>query len=143
MTGAAPAWPVPWIAAPQALLALVLLATGVGKALDVAGFAAVVAAYGVLPQGLLLPAAAALAGAELALSAWLASGVRLRRAGWAAAAMHAGYAGWAGLALWRGLDIPNCGCFGVFFARPLTAGTLVEDGALVLVSLLVVKGARR
>ena len=107
------------------------------------GFAAVVARYDVLPGVLLLPGAVAVTAAELALSAWLISGVRLRRAGLAAAAMHAGYAGWAGLALWRGLDIPNCGCFGVFFPRPLTAGTLAEDGALALVSLLVAKGARR
>ena len=139
----AAARPAPWVVAPQALLALVLLVTGVGKALDVPGFAAVVATYGVLPQALVLPAAAALTGAELALAAWLASGVRLRWAGLAAAAMHAGYAGWAGLALWRGRNLPNCGCFGVFFARPLTAGTLAEDGALVLAALLVAKGAQR
>ena len=137
------AWSVPWVVAPQLLLALVLLATGVGKALDVPGFAAVVARYDALPVALLLPGVVALTMAELALSAWLVSGIRLRWAGLAAAAMHAGYAGWAGLALWRGLDIPNCGCFGVFFPRPLTAGTLAEDGALVLVSLLVAKGARR
>ena len=143
MREGAAAWPAPWAVAPRALLALVLLGTGVGKALDVPGFAAVVAGYGVLPQALVLPAAAALTAAELALSAWLASGVRLRWAGLAAAAMHAGYAGWAGLALWRGLDIPNCGCFGVFLARPLTAGTLAEDGVLVLASLLVANGVPR
>lgn len=140
---ASAAWLVPWVVAPQSLLALLLLMTGLGKALDVRGFAAIVGTYGVLPAPLLLPAAMALVGTELGLSAWLASGVRLRWAGLAAAALHAAFTGWAALALWRGLDIPNCGCFGVFFARPLTGWTLLEDGALIGVSLLVVKGARR
>lgn len=134
--------PVPWVAVPQVLLVLVLTATGLGKALDVAGFAAVVGTYQVLPPALLLPGAVLLAAAELGLAAWLASGVRLRLAGLAAAAMHAGYAAWAALAMLRGLDTPNCGCFGVFAARPLTPWTLAEDAALLVLSVLVMKGAR-
>lgn len=134
--------PLPWVVAPRGLLALVLAATGLGKALDVQGFAAVVGTYQVLPAGLLLPGAVALAGLELALAGWLASGVRLRLAGLAAAAMHAGYAAWASLALARGLDVPNCGCFGVFAARSLTPWTVLEDTALLALSVLVMRGAR-
>jgi uncharacterized membrane protein YphA (DoxX/SURF4 family) len=125
------------------LLAGVLLATAVGKVLDVGGFAAVVTTYRVLPEPLLLPAALALTLGELALGFWLLSGLRLAPAALAAALLHAAYLVWSAAALARGLDIPNCGCFGVFWARPLTWVTLVEDGVLLLVSLALYRGARR
>lgn len=116
-------------------LSLILLMTGLGKALDVAGFAAVVATYGVLPPELLRPGALALTVTELTLSAWLATGHRLREAALAAAALHAMFLAWAALALARGLSIPNCGCFGVFLARPLTHVTLLEDTLLIAAGL--------
>jgi hypothetical protein len=125
------------------LLAAVLLATAIGKLLDVGGFAAVVATYRVLPESLLLPAALALTLAELALALWLLSGIRLASGALAAALLHAVYFVWSSAALARGLDIPNCGCFGVFWPRPLTWVTLVEDGVLVLVSLAIYRGVRR
>ena len=121
------------------MLASILLATGLGKALDVPGFAAIVAQYDALPARLALPAALTLIAIELGLSAWLASAVSRRRAGLASAALHACYAAWSGLALARGLDIPNCGCFGVFLARPLTPVTLAEDAALVALSLIAAR----
>lgn len=44
--------------------------------------------------------------------------------------------------LWRGLAIANCGCFGVFLARPLTAQTVVEDVVMLGMSLLVLREVR-
>lgn len=41
------------------------------------------------------------------------------------------------LALHRGLQIANCGCFGVYWARPLTAVTLVEDALLLALACLM------
>src|SRR5690349_17115022 len=109
------------------LLAAVLFATAIGKLLDVGGFTAVVATYRALPEPLLLPAALALTLGELALGLWLLSGIRLATAALAAVLLHVAYLVWSMAALTRGLDIPNCGCFGVFWARPLTWVTLVED----------------
>lgn len=131
------------IALLRGALALVLLLTGLGKALDISGFAEVVATYGVLPRPLLLPAALALTATELALSAWLASGWRLRYAGLAAAALHAMFLVWASIALARGLAIPNCGCFGIFFARPLSTVTLLEDALLIAASVTLAALSRR
>ena len=125
------------------LLAAILLATGAAKAADVVGFAAIVGAYGVLPEAFSLPAAAGLTAVELGLSAWLASGVRLRLAAGATLGLHLAYAGWTGAALWRGLRLSNCGCFGVFLARPLGPGTVIEDLVLAAVSLVALQGARR
>ena len=126
-----------------ALIALVLLLTGFAKLLDMPGFAAVVATYRVVPAALLQPAAWSVALGELGLAVWLLSGRALRRAAPASAALHALYLCWAALALLRGLPIANCGCFGVFWARPLSPATLLEDAAMIALSLLLARMAAR
>ena len=45
-------------------------------------------------------------------------------------------------ALACGLDLPNCGCFGVFWPQRLTPWMLLEDGVLLALSLLLYLGAR-
>ena len=115
----------------RTLIAAVLLATGAAKALDLAGFTEVIDSYRVFPPALLWPVAVAMTVIELGLSVWLFSGRALRRAALAATALHLSFTAWIGLALFRGLVIPNCGCFGVFFPRPLGFSTLVEDGVMV------------
>jgi uncharacterized membrane protein YphA (DoxX/SURF4 family) len=124
-------------------IGLVLLSTGVGKLLDVPGFARVLATYDVLPDGLLPPLALAVPLAELAVAAWLFSGRRLPGAGAASAAMHLAYAAWSAAALWRGLRLDNCGCFGVFLARPLGWRTVAEDLVMTGLSVALVALARR
>lgn len=118
----------------------VLTAMGIGKALDVAGFAQIIDTYQVVPESLLFFAAFAIIGTELALAAWLASGLRLDRSALAAALLHAVFIGWMLLALGRGLVVDRCGCFGVLYARPLTyetvAGYLVPFAVALMTSTL-------
>jgi hypothetical protein len=116
-------------------IGFLLLATSVGKLLDLGGFARVLNGYEALPQALLVPAAVAITALELVLAGWLLSGRRLAQAAAASAVLHGAYAAWSALALARGLRIENCGCFGVFWARPLTWMTVVED--LVVAGLSV------
>jgi hypothetical protein len=120
-----------------------LLATGTAKLVDLPGFAQVVASYRLLPEILLLAAATALTAAELALGVWLLTGRRLVQAALATVLLHLGYLAWLGVALGRDLEIANCGCFGVYLPRPLTGWTLVEDGALLALSVLLYLAARR
>jgi hypothetical protein len=120
-----------------------LLASAIGKLLDIRGFAAVVGTYQVFPEPLLLPLGLALALFELALGLWLIWGRHLVWAALVIALLHAGYLAWLGLAYARGLDIPNCGCFGVFLARPLTPWMFVEDGLLLAAALFLRRGLRR
>ena len=122
--------------------AALLLVAGIAKLLDLPGFVAVVATYQTLPGFLLAPAALALTLAELALGAWLLSGHRVVEAAIATALLHLGYLGWLVLALARGLDLPNCGCFGVFWPQRLTPWMLLEDGVLLALSVLLYLGAR-
>ncbi len=124
-------------------LALILLATGAAKLLDIGGFAAIVTQYRVLPDALALPAAWGLALFELALSAWLIAGRWLRLAATASLALHLAYMIWSVVALLRGLELANCGCFGVFWARPLSLATPIEDTLLAALSATLLLGARR
>lgn len=123
--------------------AALLLASAIGKLLDNRGFAAVIATYRLVPEPLLLPLGLALALAELALGLWLLRGMRLAGAALLTVLFHLGYLAWLALAWLRGLDIPNCGCFGIYLARPLTAWTFVEDGVLLVAALAFWRGAVR
>jgi hypothetical protein len=45
--------------------------------------------------------------------------------------LNAGYAVWMTISLLRGLELTNCGCFGVFFPQPLRWYSPLEDLVLV------------
>ena len=123
--------------------AALLLAAGAGKAADIVGFIPVVAGYGILPAAAVAPAAVLLTLVELFLGAWLASGRRLATAAVVVVGLHMMYLVWLAQALLRGLEIPNCGCFGVYWPRPLTWWTLVEDTLLLGLAGLLRHGAGR
>lgn len=124
------------------LFVLILAATAIGKLLDVPGFVDVLATYRALPQAALWPVAVAVIAVELLLAVALARGRGLRRDGAICGLLHVGYAAWAGLALARGLELDNCGCFGVFLARPLSWQTVVEDSVAAALALAMAWAAR-
>ena len=113
----------------------VLIATATGKFLDLAGFAHILGEYRAFPEKLLLPLAVAIPSLELLLGVWLFTGRNLCAAALVSAALHLAYASWSAISLQRGLKLSNCGCFGVFLARPLGWSTVVEDLAMVAASL--------
>ena len=61
-------------------------------------------------------------------------GFRPRAAATAAVALHAVLTGVVVTTLLRGVEVANCGCFGVFLARPLSVSTLIEDGVMLALS---------
>ncbi len=129
--------------AARLLLGLVFLATAIGKLLDNRGFAGVLATFDLLPLGPggLLAVGLVLSLAELAAGLLLLTG---RRLGVAIAAVLSVVNLVAILsALARGLPLANCGCFGVFLARPLTRTTPWEDVALLVLALLAWPRRRR
>ncbi len=127
----------------QFFIATFLLATSVGKLLDVRGFAQVLLTYDSLPEATVLPVALGLSLLELGLSLWLFSGVKLKLAALAAIVLHVQFTAVAVSANVRGLYIPNCGCFGVFLARPMTWATVVEDVLLTIMCVALFVLARR
>jgi hypothetical protein len=143
-TSSLPAWRrVDAVLVLRLLIGLVLLVTSTGKFLDLAGFAEIVGTYKVLPEFLLFPAGLALAVTELGLALFLLLGWYLRLAAAAVVALHIVFMLWLAVADLRGLEIENCGCFGVFWGRPLTAWTYLEDGVMLALSLGLLAALRR
>jgi uncharacterized membrane protein YphA (DoxX/SURF4 family) len=122
-------------------LGVLILGTGVGKALDLTGFVRVVETYSLLPSAFLYPVAVAATASELVLGMWLLSGWRLAPAALAAIAVNLGYAVLLTVTLTRGLDLKNCGCFGIFLARPLRWFSPLEDLVFAGLSWLLYRRA--
>lgn len=117
-------------------LGVLVLATGVGKALDLPGFIGVMRTYELgLPDWALWISGTAVTLFELGLGVWILSGWHLRFAALLSAIMNFGYMVLLTGALLRGLELQNCGCYGVFLARPLRWYTPLEDLFLIAVSV--------
>ena len=117
----------------QIFIGGILLGSAVGKALDFSGFIEILKTYQVFPPSILILVALVVTGSELFLGLWILSGWHLVMGTLAAAGMNSVYAAWMTVTLLRGLELSNCGCFGVFIPRPLTWLSPLED--LVMVSL--------
>ncbi|TKS60751.1 MAG: hypothetical protein EWM72_01056 [Nitrospira sp.] len=83
----------------------VLLASALGKSLDLPGFVDVLVTYQAIPVPLLWPIALLVTGLEWLLGVWVLSGWRLGTGALAALLLSAGYAVWMTLSLVRGLDL--------------------------------------
>lgn len=88
---------------------------------------------------------AVLIAAELVSGVWLVtrprSGVRTPVWGFLAVALV-----WSGLGLQgvlRGLEVPNCGCFGVYLTQRLSWFVLAQDALLLVYALLLVRRTAR
>jgi uncharacterized membrane protein YphA (DoxX/SURF4 family) len=127
----------------RGLFFLLMATTGIAKLLDMPGFIGVVASYQSLPGHLLAPSAWALALAETTLAAWLLWGRHLHTAAMALVLMHLVYLAWLLWALARNLHLPNCGCFGAYWAQPLSWFSPLEDLALLALAAIFFHTTRR
>lgn len=127
------------------LLGPLLLAMAAGQLADVAAFADILRTYDLLTGGelvaaVLVPAAEAAAGAGLLASRALPA--RLARG---AGALGLGVAVFwsllAGQAFARGLELENCGCFGVYLAQSLRWWVLLQDAYFLLLAWVAALGA--
>lgn len=121
----------------QYFIAVILLTTAIGKLLDIQGFAKVIESYEIFSGWITAPMGLAMALFELFLSIWLFSGKKLALAALVSFGLHSVFTTWTVWALLRGLELSNCGCFGVFWARPLGWSTVYEDLFMVAVSLVL------
>lgn len=123
----------------QYFIASVLVLTGIGKLRDVPGFVKVLITYQVIPDWGLHLVAVIMVLVELRIAEWLFRDKTLVRGALSSVILHTLFSLVAAITLIRGVSVPNCGCFGVFFARPLTIWTVVEDLVLVSASLLLLR----
>ncbi len=132
---------VTWCA--RLLIGGVLLASALGKSLDLQGFVDVLVTYRLFPDWSLSPLALGITGIEWVLAAWVLVGWQLSTAALIALSLNGLYALGLIITLLRGLDLPNCGCYGVFFPQPLRWYSPLEDLVLVGICALLRIGADR
>jgi hypothetical protein len=132
---------VTWCA--RLLIGGVLLASALGKSLDLQGFIDVLVTYRLFPDWSLAPLALGITGIEWVLAVWILVGWQLSTAALIALSLNGLYAIGLIITLLRGLDLPNCGCYGVFFPQPLRWYSPLEDLVLVGICALLRVGADR
>jgi len=126
---------------PRWFVGCMLIATGMGKALDIPGFVQVVAAYALLPAWGNVLVAYTLPFVELVSGLYLLTRRWRWPVAWIVVWLHVVLLSVVVVSWWRGLTIANCGCFGVFLARPLSGQTIIEDVVMLGASLLVLRNA--
>lgn len=114
--------------------ALLMLASAGGKLLDMPGFYRIVDTYQMMPAAIIPLSAWILTLFELGLGFALLEKKMAATASLALVPLHLFYLAGLSQALLRGLNLPNCGCFGVYWGRPLTVYTLVEDIVLLVLA---------
>ncbi len=127
----------------RVLIGGVLLASALGKSLDLPGFVAVLITYRLFPDWLLWSLAVGMTGLEWVLGGWILSGRRLRAGASLAMMLNGIYALGLTITLFRGLTLPNCGCYGVFFPQPLRWYSPFEDLILVGICYALCVGAQK
>ncbi|WP_433517255.1 TlpA family protein disulfide reductase [Nonomuraea sp. CA-143628] len=114
-------------------LIAVLLYAAVSKARDLAGFAADIAGYRLIPQRLTVVAAVAVVVAELVAAGLLTAPPTRRWGALLAAALFAVFLAAMASVLWRGLSA-GCGCFGDHGL--VGAATMTRTGLLAVLAVM-------
>lgn len=126
----------------QVFFALLMLASAGGKLLDMRGFYGIVETYQMVPSAIIPLSAWILTLFELLLGFALLEKRIAATASLALVPLHLFYLAGLSQALLRGLSLPNCGCFGVYWGRPLTGYTLIEDIVLLILAFALCKWLR-
>jgi uncharacterized membrane protein len=143
LPSAAPAAAEPhWAALPVGLLAVVLLATGLGKLMDPQGFAAILCGYR-LPHGLVLPGVAVLAFVELLAAVALLLADRRRHIALASLVLLALNIAVLAAALCRCVTMAHQAELGADLPHAFDLFSLVSAIAMLALALSLLKARRR
>ncbi|MBH0188508.1 MAG: hypothetical protein HP494_11225 [Nitrospira sp.] len=103
------------------------MASALGKSMDFQGFVEILNTYRFFPDGGLWLVAIGMTGLEWVLALWILSGWRIERGAFITLILYGLYAAGLVITLLRGLGLPNCGCYGVFFPQLLRWYSPLED----------------
>jgi uncharacterized membrane protein YphA (DoxX/SURF4 family) len=130
--------------AARVLVGGILLASGLLKAMVPAEeFALALENYQLLPVTVLLPLARVLPWVEIFVGAFLWAGFSLRASALAAVFLHAVFFAVTLSAVARGLDVPDCGCFGSRGPHMRPAQVMILDAVLVGLSWVIFRDPHR
>ncbi len=118
------------------VLAAVFLIAAIHKLSDFRGFRATLEEYRLLPNGLILPAAAAFPLIEIGAAVALLTPAAARPAGVASFVLLCAYTLAIGINLARGRRDIDCGCSGPAMKQSLSEWLLLRNGILLGVALL-------
>lgn len=128
----------------RVILGVVLIAMGAGKLSDVGGYATALAAFDLVPTGVLTAVAIGWLVVELLAGVLLVAGPRTARVGAPlAVAVNVAYAVMTTQGYARHLAVGNCTCFGVHLAQRLSWFVLVQDAYMIFLSLWVLRAVLR
>ena len=116
-------------------LALLWLSSAAHKVRDLAGFRAAVADYEIVPEGVTLPAAGALAAAELATGIALLAPPTRSLGLLASALLLTLFAAAIGANLLRGRRHIDCGCAGPARRQPVSGWLVARNSLLAAIAL--------
>ncbi|THA27200.1 hypothetical protein E4198_23395 [Streptomyces sp. RKND-216] len=127
------------------VLGVLLVAMALGQLFSFGAMPDILSSYGVTGGAASTVLAVALVAAESAGGVWFL--VRPRSRALTPVWIYTGVSVlWAALAVQafaRGLELDNCGCFGVYLSQPLRWFVLVEDALMLLYAAMLLRGARR
>ena len=118
------------------VLGAIFIVAGVSKLGHAIDFAQQIAAFRLLPQGVIAPMALALPFLEVLLGAYLVIGLFTRIAAWVAAVLLLAFDAAIASAVVRGLTL-SCGCFGPNDKSVTTWGEVARDAVFVLLAIIV------
>ena len=124
-------------------LGAIFSASALGKSLDLSAFVDILVTYQIFPDWALWPMALSICGAEWLLAVWMFSGWHISAGALSAIALNGLYATGLTVTLLRGIDLPNCGCYGVFYPQPLRWYSPLEDLVLVGMCYALRRGAQK
>lgn len=125
-----------WINILRYFFGIIYIISSVGKLLDNRGFSDVIQNYQLIPDFLSMPSGLAFSLFELWLGIELLRNRHILIAGCLTVLIQFFYMFAVTLTYLRGIKLDNCGCFGVFWPRPLTYVTLIEDAVLLLIAAI-------
>jgi len=129
-----------WLTSLRILLGLFFAAGGAMKGSAVQEFSSVISAFDLLPEEWSLFTAVAIIAGEMFFGTLLMFGIALRRTGAVLIAAILIFTFAAASALMRGIET-SCGCFGTSSEETIGAGTLIRNG-IILLLLVIVTAAR-
>lgn len=118
---------------------IILLLAALGKFLDIPAYQEIIKTYDLAPEFIIpfssyfFPVLETIIGVSILANYKMELGAKL------SIALHALFAVVMTIELLRGLELPNCGCFGVFFGRPLTWLSPMEDLLMIYLSTYILK----
>lgn len=139
------AWPSVWVMVSRIILGAVYLGMAVGQLVSWREMPAILGAYQAVPAGAVPWLAGGLVVGELVCGVWFLARPRAQTLApvWAYTVVALVWAGLGAQAYLRGLELDNCGCFGMYLTQRLSWFVLLQDALLLGYAAVMIRSGLR